>query len=533
MSGFDNDTVYANNADFSRAGAGGGSPLNGLQLNGQLWIGGTSVNAGGTHVNVGTLTSNSGTLTITNGLGTINLEVAGGGTVTETLTGNSGGPIAPLAANINTVGAGSITISGVAGTHTLTTQLTGLNNHAVLVGAGTATITNVGPSATAGQILQSAGGAADPTFSTATYPSTTTINQILYSSSTNVVGGITAGNNGVLISGTTGIPSWLPDGVTGQILTAVTNSPPIWSNPASSGTVTSVSVVTNNGFAGTVANPTTTPAITISTTQTGLLTGNGTALIGTPITQYSVLTAGASNLPNSVAPSATVGIPLISKGIVAQPDFGTAVVAGGGTGATSFVAYTPVCGGTTSTAPLQSVVSTGTSGQVLTSNGAGFLPTFQNASSGGGGWQLIQTQTVAAAAFVLFSTNLSNFTELMFVWTSLAVNGGAFKYQASSDNGATLITGTTAQLNSDTWSNTSSGTDFLGSGTGGGGASLSTGYFTIQNTPGTFVRVSVGSVFANGGSPGPVFSVLNASPVINWVKLINAIFTGTVTLFGR
>ena len=45
-----------------------------------------------------------------------------------------------------------------------------------------------------------------------------------------------------------------------------------------SGTVTSVSVATANGFAGTVANPTTTPAITLSTTITGLLKGNGTAI---------------------------------------------------------------------------------------------------------------------------------------------------------------------------------------------------------------------------------------------------------------
>jgi hypothetical protein len=44
------------------------------------------------------------------------------------------------------------------------------------------------------------------------------------------------------------------------------------------GTVTSVSVVSANGFAGTVANATTTPAITLSTTVTGLLKGNGTAI---------------------------------------------------------------------------------------------------------------------------------------------------------------------------------------------------------------------------------------------------------------
>lgn len=44
------------------------------------------------------------------------------------------------------------------------------------------------------------------------------------------------------------------------------------------GTVTSVSVATANGLAGTVATPSTAPVITLSTTITGLLKGNGTAL---------------------------------------------------------------------------------------------------------------------------------------------------------------------------------------------------------------------------------------------------------------
>ena len=47
---------------------------------------------------------------------------------------------------------------------------------------------------------------------------------------------------------------------------------------ASSGTVTSVSVVSANGLAGTVATSSTTPAITLSTTITGVLVGNGTAI---------------------------------------------------------------------------------------------------------------------------------------------------------------------------------------------------------------------------------------------------------------
>jgi hypothetical protein len=45
-----------------------------------------------------------------------------------------------------------------------------------------------------------------------------------------------------------------------------------------SGTVTTVSVVSANGFAGTVANATTTPAITLTTSVTGVLKGNGTAI---------------------------------------------------------------------------------------------------------------------------------------------------------------------------------------------------------------------------------------------------------------
>jgi hypothetical protein len=54
-----------------------------------------------------------------------------------------------------------------------------------------------------------------------------------------------------------------------------------WDNiyiSGSGGGVTTVSVVSANGFAGTVANATTTPAITISTTITGVLKGNGTAI---------------------------------------------------------------------------------------------------------------------------------------------------------------------------------------------------------------------------------------------------------------
>jgi len=46
----------------------------------------------------------------------------------------------------------------------------------------------------------------------------------------------------------------------------------------SGGTVTEVSVASANGFSGTVADETTTPEITLATTVTGILKGNGTAI---------------------------------------------------------------------------------------------------------------------------------------------------------------------------------------------------------------------------------------------------------------
>ena len=141
-------------------------------------------------------------------------------------TADSGAnPVLPNGAgNVNVLGSGSITT--VASANTITTQLTGLTNHAVLVGAGTATITKVGPTATAGQVLQSQGAAADPVFSTATYPSTTTINQILYSSANNTVTGLTAANNSVLTSGATGIPTWTNMATNGVVLIGATGAPP-------------------------------------------------------------------------------------------------------------------------------------------------------------------------------------------------------------------------------------------------------------------------------------------------------------------
>jgi hypothetical protein len=63
--------------------------------------------------------------------------------------------------------------------------------------------------------------------------------------------------------------------------------------------------------------------------------------------------------------------------------FGTLGVPGGGTGLSTTTAYGLIAAGTTSTGNFQQVSGTGTSGQLLTSNGAGALPTWQNAPASG------------------------------------------------------------------------------------------------------------------------------------------------------
>jgi len=76
---------------------------------------------------------------------------------------------------------------------------------------------------------------------------------------------------------------------------------------------------------------------------------------------------------------------LNSSGIVSYDGAGTfsalanpLTVSNGGSGASSFTAYSVLCAGTTSTGALQNVSGVGTAGQFLSSNGASALPTFQN-----------------------------------------------------------------------------------------------------------------------------------------------------------
>ncbi len=130
----------------------------------------------------------------------------------------------------NSINESTTGICGFTGTAFTATAAT---NHALIVGGSTSsTLSNVGPTATAGQVLQSAGSSADPAFSTATFPATATgtgtllradgtnwaattstypntnaASTLLYASSTNVMAALPTANNSALVTDASGVPS--------------------------------------------------------------------------------------------------------------------------------------------------------------------------------------------------------------------------------------------------------------------------------------------------------------------------------------
>lgn len=116
----------------------------------------------------------------------------------------------------------------------------------------------------------------------------------------------------------------------------------------------------------------------LNISSSGLVKFDGTATFSAATTtQYNALVGDTSNGIASVAPSATSGVPLISQGASANPAFGTAVVAGGGTGRTTLTNHGVLVGAATSAI---TQLATGSSGQVLQSGGASADPTWSTAT---------------------------------------------------------------------------------------------------------------------------------------------------------
>ncbi len=84
------------------------------------------------------------------------------GSIVETLTGNTGGPVGPTGNNINTIGSGNITVTGNPGTSTLTATIIGTTQHAVQVGNAIGALNSIGVGSTNTVLLGNTGS--DPSF---------------------------------------------------------------------------------------------------------------------------------------------------------------------------------------------------------------------------------------------------------------------------------------------------------------------------------------------------------------------------------
>lgn len=132
--------------------------------------------------------------------------------------------------------------------------------------------------ATANQVLLS-GASLAPAWSSATYPATTTANQILYSSGLNTVTGLATGNNSVLITSAGGVPSisaTLPLGVQTNITETGTITTGVWHG-----------TLIGSGFGGTGVNNTAT--LTLGTSN------QNWATLGTGLIKNTTTTGALSN----------------------------------------------------------------------------------------------------------------------------------------------------------------------------------------------------------------------------------------------
>lgn len=239
-------------------------------------------------------------------------------------------------------------------------------------------------SGSAGVILRSDG--TNNVYTTATYPATTTINQILFSNAANTITGITAANSGVLVSSSTGVPSMLAAGTTGQVLQASSAGTPSWSTPTYPSASGSTGVILRSDGTNYVATTTTYP---------------NTNAINT------LLYASAANVMSALATS-TTAVLTTSSGV---PTWAAQLsMALGGTNA----ALTASNGGIFySTASAGAILAgTATAGLALLS-GASTTPTWSN-----------NPPITKVVVQVLTSGTYTPTTGMVFVWVRMCGAGG-------------------------------------------------------------------------------------------------------------
>jgi len=280
---------------------------------------------------------------------------------------------------------------------------------------------------------------------------------------------------------------FLVDPVTGRLLTDISG--------AGSGTVTSVSVVSANGFAGTVATATTTPAITLTTTiNSPVLAGNGTA-ISAATTTGSGSTVVLNNSPVFVD-DITIGVAASATG---------SILFKGLTSGTVTLSVADVAGTWTMKLP----TTDGDAGQFLQTDGSGNTTWAASSAAAGGSNTQVQYNNAGA---------LGGITNATSDGTTLTITSGraTTDFSPSSNDGAAL--GTTALGFADLHLAT------------GGVINWANGEMTITETNANLLTVAGGAFAVSGAISGTSSITLGAAAGTTGSVVLTGTTSGAVTL---
>lgn len=216
-------------------------------------------------------------------------------------------------------------------------------------------------------------------------------------------------------------------------------------------------------------------------------------------------------------------------------------VAQGGTGDASLTAYAVLCGGTTTTGAVQALAALGSSGNVLTSAGAGALPLFQAAASVGN-LVLLSSQTASAVASVQFTSQFTGtYNTYILFWSSVSATSGTpiLQLTLSTDNGSSYLNsgylGSTAFVqtsSSASWSINTAQTSYLDFGTIG--TTTNSAFMSVLTN---FTNGATPQIYGIGGSGGYSYVGNSQQSTVNINALKIAVSSstmsaGTFTLYG-
>lgn len=284
---------------------------------------------------------------------------------------------------------------------------------------------------------------------------------------------------------------------------------------APTGTLTSLSVATANGFAGSSSGGAT-PAITLTTTITGLLKGNGTAISAAALTDFPAIAANtvlANNTAGSAAPTAVATSSLFqnasgtNSGLLTSTDWTTFNNKSG------FAwPFTIAANGGVSTSTLMQFLGNASSTQLSVPNQAWFGSTATSTFNSAGSLGIASTSPA-------FPLSVNNAGSDFYVKTTGEVVGrdttNAFIGRISPTHSFALTTGTTTAWTASTtntayspylvmpFSGTlkqvycSTDTSFLGVNVQVAGANATPSYFVASTTVGN-ILLTAGNTFTKG-----------------------------------